>query len=243
MNIALILSGGTGTRLGADIPKQYIEVNNMPNEACGRPVIIYCMESLFRHGSVDAVQIVAAAAWQDKIREWMDSYGLAELSGDKFRGFSEPGENRQLSILNALEDIKEYSAESDLVLIHDAARPMLSERQIGDCFQVADGHEGVVPVLPMKDTIYESKDGRQITSLMNRSELFAGQAPEVFRLGKYLDANRRLLPDRIMEINGSAEPAILAEMDVVLIPGEEENFKITTREDLKRFIGIIGDRM
>lgn len=233
MNTALILSGGTGTRLGADVPKQYIEV-------CDKPVLSYCMETLFAHEGIDAVHVVADVSWQDKIREWIHLYDRRQ---DKFRGFSEPGQNRQLSILNALVDIKEYSQESDLVLIHDAARPMLSEQQITDCLQAADGHEGVVPVLPMKDTIYESKNGKQVTSLMNRSELFAGQAPEVFRLGKYLDANRRLLPDRIMEINGSAEPAILAEMDVVLIPGDEENFKITTQEDLKRFIGIIDDGM
>lgn len=226
MNIALILSGGTGTRLGADVPKQYIDI-------CDKPIISYCMETLFVHEDIDAVHVVAEASWQGKIREWIQ---YCDKSGDKFRGFSRPGQNRQLSILNALEDIKKYSGESDLVLVHDAARPLLSEQQITDCLRAAGGHEGVVPVLPMKDTIYESKDGRQITSLMNRSELFAGQAPEVFRLGKYLDANRKLLPDRIMTINGSAEPAILAEMDVVLIPGEEENFKITTQEDLKRFI-------
>ena len=231
MNTAVILSGGTGTRLGADIPKQYIEV-------CDRPIIAYCMKTLFAHEGIDAVHVVADVSWQGKIKDWIRRHEVR----DKFRGFSEPGANRQLSILNALEDIKEYSRESDLVLIHDAARPMLSEQQITDCLQAAEGHEGVVPVLPMKDTIYESKDGRQVTSLLNRSELFAGQAPEVFRLGKYLDANHRLLPDRIMIINGSAEPAILAEMDVVLIPGEEENFKITTQDDLKRFTEI-RDRM
>ena len=228
MNIALILSGGTGTRLGADIPKQYIEVS-------GKPVIAYCMETLFQHKCVDAVHIVADYEWKEKIREWMESDKEILSFKKKFHGFSEPGENRQLSILNGLTDIQQYAKDTDLVLIHDAARPLLSERLIKDCFEAAEGHDGVLPVLSMKDTIYGSSDGRRITALLKREELFAGQAPEVFQLGKYYEANQKLLPEQILTINGSAEPAILTGLDVVMIPGDEGNFKITTKEDLERF--------
>ena len=233
MNIALILSGGTGTRLGADIPKQYIEV-------LGKPVIAYCMETLFRHKCVDIVYIVADYGWQEKIREWMESDKEILSFKKKFHGFSEPGENRQLSILNGMTDIQQYAKDTDLVLIHDAARPLLTERLITKCFEAAEGHDGVLPVLPMKDTIYGSSDGKRITSLLEREELFAGQAPEVFRLGKYYEANQKLLPERILKINGSAEPAVLAGMDVAMIPGDEGNFKITTKEDLERFREIVG---
>ena len=228
MNIALILSGGIGTRLGADIPKQYIEV-------AGKPVIAYCMETLFEHQCVDAVHIVADSAWQEKIREWMESDKAISSYRGKFHGFSEPGENRQLSIRNGLTDIQKYAKDTDLVLIHDAARPLISERLLTDCFEAAERHDGVLPVLPMKDTIYGSSDGKRITGLLKREELFDGQAPEVFRLGKYYEVNQKLLPERILKINGSAEPAILAGMDVVMIPGDEGNFKITTKEDLERF--------
>ena len=232
MNVALILSGGTGTRLGADIPKQYIEV-------LGKPVIAYCMEILFRHKCVDAVHIVADLVWQEKIREWMDSDKEILSFKRKFHGFSEPGENRQLSILNGLTDIYKYAKDTDLVMIHDAARPLLSEGMITDCFETAKDYDGVLPVLPMKDTIYGSSDGRRITALLKREELFAGQAPEVFRLGKYYEANQKLLPEQILTINGSAEPAIMAGMNVAMIPGDEGNFKITTREDLERFCEIV----
>ena len=92
----------------------------------------------------------------------------------------------------------------------------------------------------MKDTVYSSKDGRHIDGLLNRSEIYAGQAPEAFRLGKYYEANQKLLPDEILKINGSTEPAVLAGMDIAMIPGDEGNFKITTQEDLDRFRDIIG---
>lgn len=228
MVIALVLSGGTGSRLGADIPKQYLRVQ-------GRPVLLYCMETLHKSPVIDAVQIVAAQEWQEEIGSWLEAYGLAE----KFRGFSLPGENRQLSILHGLTDIRQYAEEADLVLIHDAARPLLSQKLVADCEEAIEGHDGVLPVLPMKDTVYYSKDGRQITSLLDRQAVFAGQAPELFRLGTYYQANERLLPEEILGINGSTEPAVLAGMQIAMVPGDERNFKITTPADLERFRQIV----
>lgn len=228
MNIALLLSGGTGTRLGADIPKQYIEVG-------GKPIIAYCVELLSMHDEIDGIWIVAAPKWQEQLAEGLKTFDRSK----KLLGFSEPGENRQLSILHGLEGIRNYMQEEVWVLIHDAARPLLSKKLVSDCFSAVKGHDGVLPVLPMKDTVYASVDGRSVTSLLNRSEIYAGQAPELFHLEKYYAANMRLLPEDIMKINGSAEPAIMAGMDIAMIPGDENNFKITTQADLERFREII----
>lgn len=225
MNIALILSGGAGTRLHSSIPKQYIEVG-------GRPVFSYCIETLSAHGCIDGIQIVADPVWQSRI---LDCLELDDRK-KKFRGFSLPGDNRQLSILHGLEDIRKYAEDDDYVFIHDAARPLLSSVQITDCLENVRGHDGLMPVLPMKDTVYTSTDGgRSVAALLDRSTVYAGQAPEVFRVGRYYEANRKLLPDRILSINGSTEPAVLDGMDIIMIPGDEGNFKITTIEDLERF--------
>ena len=229
MQIALLLSGGVGTRLASDIPKQYIEIQ-------GRPIISYCIRRLSSHSGIDGLQIVADPSWRGRIEKWL----CREDLGKKFRGFSDPGRNRQLSILHGLEDIRRYADASDYVLIHDAARPLLSERLLFDCLEAAAGHDGAIPVLPMKDTVYLSEDGNTISALLDRSRIFAGQAPEVFRLGAYYEANRQLLPDKILEINGSTEPAILAGMDIAMFPGDEGNFKITTQADLERFQKIIA---
>lgn len=230
MNIALILSGGTGTRLQSDIPKQYIQIGN-------QPVISYCIKTLSAHEMVDGIHIVAEPEWQESIGNWLKE---ADPEG-KLKGFSSPGKNRQLSILNGLKDIKSYAQKDDYLLIHDAARPMLSANQISACLSQVKGHDGLMPVLPMKDTVYMSKDGKQISGLLNRSEIYAGQAPEVFQLGSYYEANVRLLPDRILTINGSAEPAVLAGLDIIMIPGEESNFKITTKADLERFQNLVEE--
>ena len=230
MNIALILSGGTGLRLGSDIPKQYLEVG-------GKPLITYCLETLSRHPKIDGIQIVADSSWQTAIREWLQTADPKE----KFRGFSRPGTNRQMSIWNGLQDIRSYADDQGYVFVHDAARPLLSVQQITDCLEGAVGHDGLMPVLPMKDTVYTSLDGKRVTALLDRSTVYAGQAPEVFRIGRYYEANRKLLPERILSINGSTEPAILDGMDIVMIPGDEGNFKITTGADLKRFRKMVEE--
>lgn len=220
MNIALVLSGGVGTRLGADIPKQYIDVND-------RMIIDYCLETLDKSCYIDAIQIVAEKEWQVKINK-----------PKKFAGFSNPGENRQLSIYNGIKDIsKTFGQFNNTVLIHDAARPNLSEETIELCIKaIQEGYEGAMPVLPMKDTVYRSDDSKSVTQLMDRSEIYAGQAPELFVLDKYLAANNDLMPEKIKNINGSTEPAIIAGMNIAMVKGDENNYKITTKADLERFI-------
>lgn len=219
MNIALVLSGGTGSRVGADIPKQYIRVN-------GRTILSYCLDVLEHCDEVDAIQIVADESWHEVIRE--ENWG-------KLRGFSKPGVTRQGSILNGLEDILTYAKAQDIVVIHDAARPLVSEQLLKRVIEAAKQHNGAMPVLKMKDTVYYSKNGREITSLLDRSCIYAGQAPEAFQLGCYYDANKKLSQEEFLQINGSTEPAIMAGLDIVMVEGEEGNYKITTKEDLERF--------
>jgi len=223
MNIALILSGGTGIRLGSAIPKQYIKVDD-------RMIISYCLEIFAKYDMIDRIHVVADKMWHNAIYNCFSS----DVSG-----FSEPGENRQLSIYNGLTDILKYADENDNVIIHDAARPLVSDKTITECLEALNTHDGALPVLPMKDTIYMSNNGQSVNSLLDRSKLFAGQAPEAFKLGKYYEANRILLPEKILDINGSTEPAILYGMNIALIEGDEGNFKITTKADLERFEEII----
>ena len=119
MNIAIVLSGGTGNRIGGDVPKQYIEVE-------GQPIIAYCLRTLEDSPSIDAIQIVADEKWIPEIEKWVSRLQL----GEKIRGYSRPGENRQMSIFNGLTDVGKYADDEDYVFIHDPARPFLSEDMI-----------------------------------------------------------------------------------------------------------------
>lgn len=231
MNIALILSGGTGTRLGGDIPKQYIKVK-------GRMLIAYCLNMFAAHSAIDGIFVVAAPEWKDEILNECDSLGIGSAA---ITGFSNPGRTRQLSILNGLRDIDTYVKSLDknddpVVIIHDAARPNLTAEYLNRCLDAIEGCDGVMPTLPMKDTVYYSENGTKVDKLLDRSCIFAGQAPELYRLKKYLEANEKLLPDDILKINGSTEPAVMAGLNVAMIPGDENNYKVTTKKDMDRFI-------
>ncbi len=239
MNTAILLAGGTGSRTGLSTPKQYVQFN-------GRLMITWAIEKLLVSGLIDRIYIVAEEEWQDLILEDIKKAGMPS---QKIKGFPKPGKNRQFSIKNGLvmivSDMDEESyniTDEDTVFIHDAARPFLSQDQINSCFEALSGHDGVMPVLPMKDTVYFSSDGKKADTLLDRSRIYSGQAPELFVLKKYHQANEALSEEEIMKINGSTEPAVMAGMDIVMIPGDERNFKVTTDEDLEKCRMIMEQR-
>lgn len=258
MNTAILLSGGVGSRLSSDIPKQYMQVG-------GRMLITYALAALAAAPAIDRILIVAGREWHESIIADAEKGGI---STGRVMGFGVPGFNRQSSVINGMQEIlRQISsgvageaaleggwggsghvekwessgmADGDTVFIHDAARPLLSQKQVSECFVALAGHDGVMPVLPMKDTVYLSRNRETVSELLDRNQIFSGQAPELFCFKKYYQANTVLTPERLALINGSTEPAILAGMDIVMIPGDENNFKITTLQDLERFHRAVG---
>ncbi len=230
MNYALLLSGGVGKRAKTNLPKQYIK-------ASGHMMTSYALKPLLNCNYIDKVYIVADNAWLKEIIYDAEKSGL---NSKKIAGTAEPGANRQLSILNGMKAIindieKEKDASNSTVLVHDAARPFLAEKLIERCYKALPGNDGVMPVLPMKDTVYLSEDGKRITKLLERSKIFAGQAPELFNMDKYYKANIELLPEKILKINGASEVAMLAGMNIAMIDGDESNVKVTTQKDVEHF--------
>lgn len=218
--IAVVLSGGTGERFGNKEPKQYLMIGK-------KPMIGYCLDTLSQEVDIDYIWVVANEKYYPKLR--------ALITQDKLLGFSRPGENRQLSIFQAFCDMESVVSLDSIIMIHDAVRPFLTHELIQRCLKAMEGHDGVLPVLPMTDTVYRSEDGEHISGLENRSCIFAGQAPEFFLYGKYLEAMKQLTYGDLLQINGSTEPAFLARLDVRMIPGDRKNVKITMPEDIRYF--------
>lgn len=229
MNTAIILSGGTGSRIkNVDMPKQYVQVG-------GKPVIWYVLHTVLNCSKVFKLVVVADVKWRDLIQKHYEDIVMNSERSNVKLSFADPGENRQLSILNALEILSGKIDDESIVAIVDAARPKMSRGLLVSCIEAAVRYDGAIPVLPMKDTIYISEDGNRISSLIDRKKIYAGQAPEAFKFRKYLNANRALSKAEILNINGSSEPAVMAGMDIEMIGGDESNYKITTDEDLERF--------
>lgn len=241
----ILLSGGVGARLGASTPKQYIEVN-------GKPILEYTLNAVKAWKAMDSLIIVADRQWWEYIddvvrRVFSEELREKDIQGQfcekfMFLGFAEPGKNRQLSIYNALLAIKDYMDKDAVVMIHDGVRPCLSSELINRCGDTMNRYnslngcnDGVMPYLEVKDTVYIKDADGNISGMLDRGSLAAGQTPEFFDYGKYLKANEDLSEEEMLLIHGSTEPAVKAGMKIALVPGDEGNFKITTPEDLERF--------
>ena len=228
MNHAIFLAGGTGKRTESDIPKQYVR-------AGGYMMATYAIKPLLESKAVDDVYVVANEDWHKEIYEDARKMGL---NVKKIKGFAMPsGMKEILRGISKKENIEDVS-DKDTVLVHDAARPFLDFQLLKDCYAALAGHDGVMPVIPMKDTVYYSENGKTVSKLLDRQKVVAGQAPELFNYKKYYEANVILLPDKIFSINGATEPAIIAGMDIAMISGNEKNFKVTTAADLDRFMQL-----
>ena len=126
-NIALIIAGGVGARMNQDIPKQFINVYD-------KPVIVYTLEAFQKHPEIDAIEVVCLDGWHDILRAYARQFGIAKLEN-----IVSGGKNGQDSIRNGLYDIYErYNGDDDIVLIHDAIRPMVSEDIITDSLPDVD---------------------------------------------------------------------------------------------------------
>jgi 2-C-methyl-D-erythritol 4-phosphate cytidylyltransferase len=216
MTVCVLLAGGTGSRISSlNLPKQFAIVK-------GKRIIEYALSAINDCGDIDRLAIVAAEQYR----------GLIPQS-PKFYAYAEPGETRQQSIYSGLLALSDL--QPDLVVIHDAARPLATSRDLSDAVSNAANDDGATPVLPMNDTVYQSNDKTTITALLNRDTLFAGQAPECYNYSKYLDAHRKLTPQELSEIRGSSEIAFKSNMKIHLFSGNSENIKITTEKDLKYF--------
>lgn len=224
MNFAIILSGGVGVRLGGNIPKQYIEVNN-------RPIIGYCLDTFQRNNQIDKIVIVISDEWKEPITSYIIANQIT-----KFISFASAGKSRQHSILNGLEACKTLGAEeNDRVIIHDAARPNVDDDLINGCLSTLESYDNAMPVITVKDTVYYSEDGKNIKSLLNRDNIYAGQAPESCHFGSYYRINKSLSDDQLSAVRGTSAIAYENGLTVGLFKGKEHNYKITTMEDLNKF--------
>lgn len=229
MNIAIILSGGVGSRMGLNIPKQYVMINK-------QPVLNYCLQTFLSNENIDALVIGVADEWIEFVKEHLE-----KLNPTKPVYYAKPGVTRQYSIYNALNVVRDNGFAGDsIVIIHDGARPLVSNDLINLCLEGCKDADGIMPVIPVKDTTYLSEDGRHIQSLLKRSHLWAGQAPEAFKFGKYIKVHDEMSHEELLKINGSTEIAFKVGLDCQMVEGDPMNFKITTPEDLSNFESIIN---
>ena len=222
MNIALIIAAGSGSRMGnADKPKQFLPIY-------GKPLMIHTIEAFEAHDQIDAIIIVTNDVYIDQVKIWCKQYDLS-----KVKTVVAGGNSRQISVYNGLQAVKEIaSSGDDIIVIHDAARPLISQKIISDNISACQQFGAVDTVIKASDTIIRSIDEQIISDVPNRNELYQGQTPQTFKLNIILEAHEQAKSGLIPNVTDDAKLVLSLGKDVHLVEGSKQNFKITTFDDL-----------
>ena len=227
MNIALIIAGGRGMRMGQEIPKQFLTVAD-------KPVIAYTLEAFQKHPDVDVIAVVCVEGWDSILAAYARQYGITKL-----RHIIPGGENGQGSIRNGVFELEKHYSPDDLVLVHDAIRPMVSQDIISGCIATAREHGSAIVTIPCQEAMLETEDQVSTHSLYPREKLKRTQTPQGFALGRLADAHRRALEKGIT--NSVASCTLMVELGetIYFCAGSEKNIKLTTPDDMEIFKALL----
>lgn len=223
MNIALLIAGGSGNRMGQDIPKQFLHVD-------GCPIIIHTMQCFQRHPDVDAISVVCLKGWETVLQAYANQFNITKLKWI-FPG----GCSGMESIHNGIYGLKEQGCDDeDLVMIHDSVRPLLSQDIISSNIAICQAYGYAITGIQCREAILESEDGFVSTTSIPRDTLIRTQTPQTFRLGKILEVHEEAKRKGIMDSVASC--TLIAEVggrEMHIVPGSEKNIKVTTVEDIE----------
>ena len=224
MNIALVLAAGSGTRMNNELPKQFLMVNE-------KPLFVYSVQTFQNNPNVDVIIIATNANNIELVRDYCKQFGL-----DKVKSVIAGGETRQASVYNGLKEIEKFISNSnDIVLIHDSARPLVSDRIIKENVEACIEFGAVDTVVQASDTIVKSNDDQTIGEILNRQEIYQSQTPQTFEFGIIKDAHEKALKDQVPNVTDDCKLVMHYGMDVHFVQGDKLNFKVTTPEDLEMF--------
>lgn len=229
MNIAVILAGGVGARVGADIPKQFIEV-------LGKPVIAYTVEAFQKHPEVDAIEIVCV----ENYIEYMDSL-VKKYNLDKVKWITKGGATFQESVLNGVENLNGKCLNDDVLLVHFAASPFIEDEIISDAIKVCKEKGNAISTTPFYLLSGVRDDEEKSTTWIDRDTIACMSTPHAFNFAFVRDFYREAIETG--EIN-EVEPHTTTLMykmgkPIYFSKGSQMNIKITTKEDLDLFEGYV----
>lgn len=228
-NIVLIIAGGVGARMGQDIPKQFINVYD-------KPVIVYTLEAFQKHPSIDAIEVVCLDGWHDVLWAYAKQFGIAKLEN-----IVSGGKNGQDSIRNGLYDIaSRHNGSDDIVLVHDAIRPMVSNDIISDNIRVCRQYGNAITVVPCTAAMLKTFDSLSTEEQVPRDNLKITQTPQAFFLQDIIAAHKEALEKGITNSIASCTMYIELGRKLYMSAGSEKNLKLTTAEDIEIFKALLN---
>ncbi len=233
MNIAIIFAGGSGVRMGAGIPKQFLEIN-------GKPILIHTLQLFQGHEEIDRIYLAMSRDYIEYTEALVKEYGI-----DKLAAIVPGGETAQDSIYNALKKAQlDGNPEDSVVLIHDGVRPCVEYDVISDNIESVLAYGSAITATPCYETILVSRDGCKVEDVPLRSESYAAQAPQSFYLKDILEAHERMRA-RENRYEGMVDACTIYRAlgrQPHIVAGNRGNIKVTTPEDVYTFRAFLQYR-
>ncbi len=225
MNVAIIIAGGSGSRMGQDIPKQFINVYD-------KPVLIYTLEGFQKHPQIDAIEVVCIDGWHDVLWAYAKQFNISKL-----KWVVSGGNTGQESIRNGVYNLEcKYSAD-DIVIIHDGIRPLVDETVLTDVILKAQQYGNAVTSLPYNEQIFVVDDEISTVKYIPRETLRRVSTPQAYKFGKLLWGYKKAFAEGVGIYGSSYTNTMMVELGerLYFAAGSDKNIKLTTKDDLEMF--------
>ena len=230
-NIAIIIAGGSGSRMGQNIPKQFINVYD-------KPVLIYTLESFQRHPMIDAIEVVCIEGWEQVLQAYANQFNISKL-----QWITKGGDSAQESIRNGVYNLEGKVTDDDIIIIHDGIRPMIDDSVLTDVIEKAEKYGNAVTSMPYNEQIFvvDKDDETTTTQFIPRETLRRVSTPQAYRY-QLLNTKYHEAYAKNIGIHGSHYAnTMMVELGVRLhfAKGSDKNIKLTTKDDLELFKGYM----
>ena len=229
MNIAIIIAGGSGTRMGADVPKQFINVFD-------KPVLIYTLEGFQKHPQIDAIEVVCINGWEDNVWAYAGQFGITKL-----KWIVEGGATGQESIRNGVYNLAGKCAPDDIIVIHDGIRPLVDQSVLSDVIVKCMKYGNAVSSLPYNEQIFVVDDDISTVKYIPRETLRRVATPQAYKYSKLEWAYHKAFEEKIGIYGSAYTNTMMVELGerLYFAAGSDKNIKLTTKEDLELFQAYI----
>ena len=225
MNVAVIIAGGSGHRMGQDIPKQFINVYD-------KPVIIYTLEGFQKHPQIDAIEVVCIDGWHDVLKAYAKQFGITKL-----KWVVNGGQTGQESIRNGVYNLEGVLSKDDMVIIHDGIRPLVDDAVLTDVILKCERYGNAVTSMPYNEQIFVIDDEISTVRYIPRETLRRVSTPQAYKFGKLDSAYHEALEKEIGIYGSSYTNTMMVELGerLYFAAGSDKNIKLTTKDDLEMF--------
>ena len=225
MTIAIIIAGGSGSRMGQDIPKQFINVYD-------KPILIYTLEGFQKHPQIDAIEVVCIDGWHDVVWAYAKQFGI-----DKLKWIVSGGKTGQESIRNGVYNLEGIAADDDIIIIHDGIRPLVDETVLADVIIKARKYGNAVTSLPYNEQIFIIDDEISTTQYIPRETIRRVSTPQAYRFDLLDSGYHKAFEQEIGIYGSSYTNTMMVELGerLYFAAGSDKNIKLTTKDDLEMF--------